>query len=69
MLKNSIKELEKSTNEAFKMLLEILIDEGDMTKETLAAMGILCEVIDASFKVQYAMEEELSEIKRLVAQR
>ena len=68
-MKNSIKELEKSTNEAFKMLLEILIDEGDMTKETLAAMGILCEVIDASFKVQYAMEEELSEIKRLVMQR
>ena len=68
-MKNSIKELEKSTNEAFKMLLEILIDEGDMTKETLAAMGILCEVIDASFKVQYAMEEELSEIKRLVAKR
>lgn len=68
-MKNSIKELEKSTNEAFKMMLEILIDEGDMTKETLAAMGILCEVIDASFKVQYAMEEELSEIKRLVAQR
>lgn len=68
-MKNSIKELEKSTNEAFKMLLEILIDEGDMTKETLAAMGVLCEVIDASFKVQYAMEEELSEIKRLVAQR
>ena len=68
-MKNSIKELEKSTNEAFKMLLEFLIDEGDMTKETLAAMGVLCEVIDASFKVQYAMEEELSEIKRLVAQR
>ena len=68
-MKNSIKELEKSTNEAFKMLLEILIDEGDMTKETLAAMGVLCEVIDASFKVQYAMEEELSEIKRLVAQK
>lgn len=68
-MKNSIKELEKSTNEAFKMLLEILIDEGDMTKESLAAMGVLCEVIDASFKVQYAMEEELSEIKRLVAQK
>ena len=68
-MKNSIKELEKSTNEAFKMLLEILIDEGDMTKETLAAMGVLCEVIDASFKVQYAMEEELSEIKRLVLQK
>ena len=68
-MKNSIKELEKSTNEAFKMLLEILIDKGDMTKETLAAMGVLCEVIDASFKVQYAMEEELSEIKRLVAKR
>lgn len=68
-MKNSIKELEKSTNEAFKMLLEILIDEGDMSKETLAAMGVLCEVIDASFKVQYAMEEELSEIKRLVMQR
>ena len=68
-MKNSIKELEKSTNEAFKMLLEILIDEGDMTKETLAAMGVLCEVIDASFKVQYAMEEELSEIKRLVARK
>ena len=68
-MKNSIKELEKSTNEAFKMLLEILIDEGDMTKETLAAMGVLCEVIDATFKVQYAMEEELSEIKRLVMQR
>lgn len=68
-MKNSIKELEKSTNEAFKMLLEILIDEGDMTKESLAAMGVLCEVIDASFKVQYAMEEELSEIKRLVLQK
>ena len=68
-MKNSIKELEKSTNEAFKMLLEILIDEGDMTKETLAAMGVLCEVIDASFKVQYAMEEELSEIKRLITRR
>ena len=68
-MKNSIKALEKSTNEAFKMLLEILIDEGDMSKEALAAMGVLCEVIDASFKVQYAMEEELSEIKRLVMQR
>ena len=68
-MKNSIKELEKSTNEAFKMLLEILIDEGDMSKETLAAMGVLCEVIDASFKVQYAMVAELSEIKRLVMQR
>ena len=68
-MKNSIKELEKSTNEAFKMLLEILIDEGDMTKETLAAMGVLCEVIDASFKVQYSMADELTEIKRLVAQR
>ena len=68
-MKNSIKELEKSTNEAFKMLLEILIDEGDMSKESLAAMGVLCEVIDASFKVQYAMEEELSEIKRLVLQK
>lgn len=68
-MKNAIKELEKSTNEAFKMLLEILIDEGDMTKESLAVMGVLCEVIDASFKVQYAMEEELSEIKRLVLQK
>ena len=68
-MKNSIKELEKSTNEAFKMLLEILIDEGDMSKESLAAMGVLCEVIDASFAVQYSMADELSEIKRLVAQR
>ena len=68
-MKNSIKELEKSTNEAFKMLIEILIDEEGMSKDILSAMGILCEVIDASFKVQYAMEEELSEIKRLVAQR
>ena len=68
-MKNEIKKMEKATNEAFKMLLEILIDEGDMTKETLAAMGVLCEVIDASFEVQYSMADELSEIKRLVAQR
>ena len=68
-MKNSIKKMEKATNEAFKMLLEILIDEGDMTKETLAAMGVLCEVIDASFEVQYSMADELAEIKKLVAKR
>ena len=68
-MKNSIKELEKSTNEAFKMLLEILIDEEGMSKDILSAMGVLCEVIDASFAVQYSMADELAEIKRLVAQR
>ena len=68
-MKESIKSREKSTNEAFKMLLEILIDEGDMSKESLACMGVLCEVIDASFQVQYRMADELEEIRRLVAQK
>ena len=68
-MKNEIKKMEKATNEAFKMLLEILIDEEGMSKDILSAMGVLCEVIDASFEVQYSMADELSEIKRLVAQR
>ena len=65
-MKEAIKAMEKSTNECMKALLTMLVDEEGLTKENLAIIGMLGELIDTTFKVEYAMAEELSEIKSLV---
>ena len=44
----------------------MLVDEEGLTKENLAIVGMLSELIDATFRVEYSMAEELEEIKSLV---
>ena len=44
----------------------MIVDEEGLSKENLAIVGMLGELIDTTFKVEYAMAEELSEIKSLV---
>ena len=68
-MKNSIEAMEAKTSEAMKALIQMMIDEDEVNVKTMSAIGLLTELIDSSFAVQYAMAEELSEIKRLVAQR
>lgn len=65
-MKEAIKAMEKSTNECMKALLTMLVDEEGLSKENLAIVGMLSELIDASFKVQYSMAEELDQIKDLI---
>ena len=65
-MKEAIKAMEKSTNECMKALLAMLADEEGLTKENLAIVGMLSELIDATFRVEYSMAEELEEIKSLV---
>ena len=65
-MKEAIKAMEKSTNQCMKALRTMLVGEGSLSKENLAIGGMLSELIDTTFKVEYAMAEELSEIKSLV---
>ena len=65
-MREAIKAMENSTNECMKTILTMLVDEEGLTKENLAIVGMLSELIDATFKVEYAMAEELEEIKSLV---
>lgn len=65
-MKEAIKAMEKSTNECMKALLTMLVDEEGLTKENLAIVGMLGELIDTTFKVEYAMAEELDQIKDLI---
>lgn len=58
--------MEKSTNECMKALLAMLVDEEGLTQENLAIVGMLSELIDTTFKVEYSLAEELEEIKSLV---
>ena len=66
MMKNSIKAMEEKTSEAMKALIQMMIDEDEVNVKTMSAIGLLTELIDSSFAVQYAMAEELDEIKSLV---
>lgn len=65
-MKEAIKAMEKSTNECMKALLTMLVDEEGLSKENLAIVGMLSELIDTTFKVEYAMAEELEQIKDLI---
>lgn len=65
-MKEAIKAMEKSTNECMKALLTMLVDEEGLSKENLAIVGMLSELIDTTFKVEYAMAEELDQIKDLI---
>lgn len=65
-MKEAIKAMENSTNECMKALLAMLVDEEGLTKENLVIVGMLSELIDATFRVEYSMAEELEEIKSLV---
>lgn len=66
MMKNSIKAMEEKTSEAMKMLIQMMIDEDEVNVKTMSAIGLLTEMIDSSFAVQYAMAEELDQIKDLI---
>ena len=66
MMKNSIKAMEEKTSEAMKMLIQMMIDEDEVNVKTMSAIGLLTEMIDSSFAVQYAMAEELEQIKDLI---
>ena len=69
MLKNSIKAMEEKTAEAMKVVLQMAIEEDCVNVKTMSAIGLLSELLESSFAVQYELAEELSEIKRLVAQK
>ena len=66
MMKNSIKAMEEKTSEAMKMLIQMMIDEDEVNVKTMSAIGLLTEMIDSSFAVQYAMAEELDQIKDMI---
>lgn len=68
MLKNSIKAMEEKTAEAMKVIMQMVIEEDCVNVKTMSAIGLLSELLESSFAVQYELAEELSEIKRLVAQ-
>ena len=65
-MKEAIKAMEKSTNECMKALLTMIVDEEGLSKENLAIVGMLSELIDTTFKVEYALAEELDQIKDLI---
>ena len=69
MLKNSIKATEEKTAEAMKVVMQMAIEEDCVNVKTMSAIGLLSELLESSFAVQYELAEELSEIKRLVAQK
>ena len=66
MMKNSIKAMEEKTSEAMKALFQMVIEEDEVNVKTMSAIGLMSELIDASFAVQYAMAEELDQIKDLI---
>ena len=63
---NEIKKMEEKTSEVMKALIQMVIDEDEVNVKTMSAIGLLTELIDASFAVQYSMAEELTEIKSLI---
>ena len=63
---NEIKKMEEKTSEVMKALIQMVIDEDEVNVKTMSAIGLLTELIDASFTVQYSMAEELTEIKSLI---
>ena len=67
MLKNSIKAMEEKTAEAMKVVMQMAIEEDCVNVKTMSAIGLLSELLESSFAVQYELAEELSEIRRLVA--
>ena len=66
MMKNSIKAMEEKTNEAMKALFQMVIEEDEVNVKTMSAIGLMSEMIDSSFAVQYALAEELDQIKDLI---
>ena len=66
MMKNSIKAMEEKTNEAMKALFQMVIEEDEVNVKTMSAIGLMSEMIDSSFEVQYALAEELDQIKDLI---
>lgn len=66
MLKNSIKAMEEKTAEAMKVVMQMAIEEYCVNVKTMSAIGLLSELLESSFAVQYELAEELSEIKSLV---
>ena len=69
MLKNSIKAMEEKTAEAMKVVMQMAIEEDCVNVKTMSAIGLLSELLESSFAVQYELAEELSEIRRLVAEK
>ena len=69
MLKNSIKAMEEKTAEAMKVVMKMAIEEDCVNVKTMSAIGLLSELLESSFAVQYELAEELSEIRRLVAEK
>ena len=63
---NEIKKMEEKTSEVMKALIQMVIDEDEVNVKTMSAIGLLTELIDASYAVQYSMAEELTEIKSLI---
>ena len=66
MMKTSIKAMEEKTNEAMKALFQMVTEEDEVNVKTMSAIGLMSELIDANFKVQYDLAEELEEIKDLI---
>ena len=66
MMKNSIQAMEEKTNEAMQALLQMVIEEDEVNVTTMSAIGSMSELIDANFKVQYDLAEELEQIKDLI---
>ena len=63
---NEIKKMEEKTSEVMKALIQMVIDEDEVNVKTMSAIGLMSELIDANFKVQYDLAEELEEIKDLI---
>lgn len=66
MMKNSIKAMEEKTAEVMKMVIQMAIEEDCVNTKTMSAIGLLSEMLEASFKVQYDLVEELDQIKDLI---
>jgi hypothetical protein len=66
MMKNSIKAMEEKTAEVMKMVIQMAIEEDCVNTKTMSAIGLLSEMLEASFKVQYDLAEELEQIKDLI---
>ena len=66
MMKNSIKAMEEKTNEAMKALFQMVIEEDEVNVKTMSAIGLMSEMLEASFEVQYSLASELEQIKDLI---
>ena len=66
MMKNSIKAMEEKTAEVMKMVIQMAIEEDCVNTKTMSAIGLLSEMLEASFEVQYDLAEELDQIKDMI---